>query len=92
MILQIGATAPVSRWGSVTLWNVSSSASPGKLLSHGSQVTKAVEKMLRAAAILEAEKESFARVMTIEMGKTYTSALAEVASAHIIYSTPRPAR
>ncbi len=35
-------------------------------------------KMLRAAAILETEQEAFARVMTTEMGKTYTSALAEV--------------
>ena len=36
------------------------------------------EKMLRAAATLEAEQEAFARVMTTEMGKTYTSAVAEV--------------
>jgi succinate-semialdehyde dehydrogenase/glutarate-semialdehyde dehydrogenase len=36
------------------------------------------EKMLRAAAILDAEKQAFARVMTTEMGKTYASALAEV--------------
>ena len=35
-------------------------------------------KMLRAAAILEAEQDAFARVMTTEMGKTYASALAEV--------------
>jgi len=37
------------------------------------------EKMLRAAAILDAEKETFTRIMTMEMSKTYTSALAEVA-------------
>jgi succinate-semialdehyde dehydrogenase/glutarate-semialdehyde dehydrogenase len=35
-------------------------------------------KMQRVAAILEAAQDSFARVMTTEMGKTYASALAEV--------------
>ncbi len=35
--------------------------------------------MLKAAAILEAEKEAFARVMTTEMGKTVRSAVEEAA-------------
>jgi succinate-semialdehyde dehydrogenase / glutarate-semialdehyde dehydrogenase len=34
-------------------------------------------KMLRAAEILEKEKETFGRTMTLEMGKTYRSAVAE---------------
>src|SRR5688572_10712607 len=34
--------------------------------------------MLRAAEILEAEKKDFARMMTIEMGKPITGAVAEV--------------
>ncbi|PLS81535.1 MAG: NADP-dependent succinic semialdehyde dehydrogenase [Chloroflexi bacterium] len=38
-------------------------------------------KLLQVAAILDAEQEAFARVMTTEMGKTYTSALAEVAKS-----------
>jgi len=36
-------------------------------------------KMLRAAEILEKEKETFGRTMTLEMGKTYRSAVAEAA-------------
>ncbi len=36
------------------------------------------EKMSRAAEILENEKESFAKTMTTEMGKTFLSAVAEV--------------
>ena len=35
--------------------------------------------MLRAAAILESEKETFARMMTTEMGKTFRSAVDEAA-------------
>ena len=35
--------------------------------------------MNRAAEILEKEKEDFARLMTLEMGKTYKSAVAEAA-------------
>src|SRR5437899_134030 len=35
--------------------------------------------MLKAAAMLEGEKESFARVMTTEMGKTFRSAVDEAA-------------
>src|SRR5437870_8467595 len=37
------------------------------------------QKMLRAAAILDGEKESFARTMTTEMGKTFRSAVDEAA-------------
>ncbi len=36
-------------------------------------------KMHRAAEILEQDKEEFGRVMTLEMGKTYRSAVAEAA-------------
>ncbi|MFI5094681.1 MAG: NAD-dependent succinate-semialdehyde dehydrogenase [Candidatus Acidiferrales bacterium] len=36
-------------------------------------------KMLAAAAILENEKETFARIMTTEMGKTFRSAVEEAA-------------
>ncbi len=35
------------------------------------------QMMLRAAAILDCEKESFARTMTTEMGKTFRSAVDE---------------
>jgi succinate-semialdehyde dehydrogenase/glutarate-semialdehyde dehydrogenase len=35
--------------------------------------------MMKAAAIIEAEKENYARVMTTEMGKTYRSAVDEAA-------------
>src|ERR1051325_5773708 len=35
------------------------------------------EKMLRAAEILESEKKSFARTMTLEMGKAINSAVSE---------------
>src|ERR1700704_2017416 len=37
------------------------------------------QMMLKAAAILDGEKESFARVMTTEMGKTFRSAVDEAA-------------
>ena len=35
------------------------------------------QRMLKAAEILERDKEKFARLMTLEMGKTYKSAVAE---------------
>jgi succinate-semialdehyde dehydrogenase / glutarate-semialdehyde dehydrogenase len=35
------------------------------------------ERMLKAAEILERDKEKFAHLMTLEMGKTYKSAIAE---------------
>ncbi len=35
------------------------------------------QKMMKAASILEAEKEALARLMTLEMGKTYRSAVDE---------------
>src|SRR5215475_1691835 len=35
------------------------------------------ERMRKAANILERDKEKFAHVMTLEMGKTYKSAVAE---------------
>src|SRR5947209_5855009 len=35
------------------------------------------EKMMRAAEILESEKDRFARVMTIEMGKPIKAAISE---------------
>jgi len=35
------------------------------------------KRMLKAAEILERDKEKFAKLMTLEMGKTYKSALAE---------------
>ena len=35
------------------------------------------QRMLKAADILERDKEKFARLMTLEMGKTYKSAIAE---------------
>ena len=41
--------------------------------------------MNRAAEILENEKEDFARLMTLEMGKTYKSALAEVCKCATAY-------
>lgn len=37
------------------------------------------ERMLKAADILERDKEKFAHLMTLEMGKTYKSAVAETA-------------
>src|SRR6516225_7544432 len=41
--------------------------------------------MNRAAEILEKEKEDFARLMTLEMGKTYKSALAEASKCATAY-------
>jgi succinate-semialdehyde dehydrogenase / glutarate-semialdehyde dehydrogenase len=35
--------------------------------------------MLKAAALLEQEKEAYGKVMTTEMGKTFRSAVDEVA-------------
>ena len=35
------------------------------------------QRMLKAAEILERDKEKFAHLMTLEMGKTYKSAVAE---------------
>jgi len=35
------------------------------------------QRMLKAAQIIERDKDKFAHLMTLEMGKTYTSALAE---------------
>jgi len=40
-------------------------------------ITERAEKMLRAADILEKEKESLGRLMTLEMGKTLQSAIDE---------------
>jgi succinate-semialdehyde dehydrogenase/glutarate-semialdehyde dehydrogenase len=40
-------------------------------------------KMLKAAEILEADKEKFGRVMTLEMGKTYRSAIDEAAKCAV---------
>src|SRR5256885_11520559 len=37
------------------------------------------QKMLKAAAILDGEKETFAKMMTTEMGKTFRSAVDEAA-------------
>jgi NAD-dependent aldehyde dehydrogenases len=42
------------------------------------------EKMLKAAEILESEKESFARIMTSEMGKTFVSAVAEAEKCALV--------
>ncbi|HEY1482718.1 MAG TPA: aldehyde dehydrogenase family protein, partial [Candidatus Acidoferrum sp.] len=36
-------------------------------------------KMMKAAEVIESEKENYARVMTTEMGKTYRSAVDEAA-------------
>jgi succinate-semialdehyde dehydrogenase/glutarate-semialdehyde dehydrogenase len=45
----------------------------------GSKTTFAIraQRMLKAADILERDKEKFAHLMTLEMGKTYKSAIAE---------------
>src|SRR3954468_6667028 len=43
--------------------------------------TERAQKMLAVAEILDAEQEDFALVMTTEMGKTYTAALAEAAKS-----------
>jgi succinate-semialdehyde dehydrogenase/glutarate-semialdehyde dehydrogenase len=40
-------------------------------------------KMLKAAEILEADKEKFGRVMTLEMGKTFRSAVDEAAKCAV---------
>jgi len=42
-------------------------------------IAERAQMMLRAAAILDCEKESFARTMTTEMGKTFRSAVDEAA-------------
>ena len=41
--------------------------------------TARAQMMLKAAAILDGEKETFARMMTTEMGKTFRSAVDEAA-------------
>jgi succinate-semialdehyde dehydrogenase/glutarate-semialdehyde dehydrogenase len=41
--------------------------------------TERARMMMKAAAIIDAEKENYARVMTTEMGKTYRSAVDEAA-------------
>lgn len=48
-------------------------------LSHRtSSLTQRAAKLRRAAELLERDKQSFARLMTMEMGKTLTSAVSEV--------------
>jgi len=43
------------------------------------QIAERCQKLNRAAEILEHKKEEFGRIMTLEMGKTYRSAVAEAA-------------
>ena len=43
--------------------------------------TQRAALMVKAAEILEADKEKFGRVMTLEMGKTFRSAVDEAANA-----------